>query len=205
MSEFHSGSPAVAVTTEQLWAWADHPVNGRTMVECAMEVTWLRKCDARIVFMHGGSEVLGLEEYNDFYGFATCIPQAIEYAQKIAINFLVDRASTASVDVHLLVTHQPVLPGTGDEAQRMREKHAVDPKWKLVWKEFPRDKFRRRAVSEFSKPGTTQWIYPEILDSVIADKVIWTTKMSREEGDAQAIMLAMCKEFAPDAVKAAAS
>lgn len=182
MSEFHSAALIASVTTEQLWAMSEHPVSGRAMVQCPVEVTWLRSCEATLLFMHGGKQVAEFGTYTDYYGFLTCLQDLQARALATAEKFSVTPQSTACIAIRLIVQDSPVLPATSGPSEFGWR--APIPPTRQRWAEFPVSKFRRRVADvdqDDEGPGGKEvgtahgWLYPALEPKPVYNEIIWTT------------------------------
>lgn len=170
MSEFYSAAPVAGKSMESLWVQLNHPILGSRAEEASTEVTWLRRGEVDVVFVHGGEVVSKFATYNDFYGFLQCL-RSVEDALVHAQRYGVDASSTAEIQLRLSIADQPVLPATSREAIEHNRKADGDPKLKRAWRYFPED-LRQRVPD----PNWT-WRYPALAPKEVASNlVVWSTK-----------------------------
>lgn len=184
-TEFSSPAPVASVRTEHLWALLEHPLKGRSMVECPVEVTWLREVQCVIAFCHGGLQVHELERYGDASAFGQCVQVALPRALKFCEKFAVNAQSSASIELHLKVCDAPALAPQGECAEQRAPAGPM-----ARWTVFPQDKFRVRAPMSFDADLETEqerkeeerkgrspiWRYPTLGTRFVASPTVWTSK-----------------------------
>lgn len=106
----------VATTQESLWAESSHPLEGRRMVECKLEVCWLRAWTVEVAMTHGGNEVTAFDRFNDFYGFGASLEAGMERALELCGHFGIGTSSSAVMEVRLKVCDQPAIRSTSPRA-----------------------------------------------------------------------------------------
>lgn len=170
----------VATTQESLWAESSHPLEGRRMVECKLEVCWLRACTVEVAMTHGGNEVTAFDRFNDFYGFGASLEAGMERALELCGHFGIGRSSSAVMEVRLKVCDQPAIRSTSPRALEAAARAGPEPGGhKQWWGEFPFDKFRTRTLDPSSRPdlpADAAWRYPQLEQKLIADRLAWSSK-----------------------------
>ncbi len=170
----------VATTQESLWAESSHPTEGRRMVECKLEVCWLRACTVEIAMTHGGNEVTSFNRFNDFHGFGTSLDAGMERALELCGHFGVGTSSSAVMEVRLKVCDQPAIRSTSGRALEAVARARAEPgRHKQWWGEFPFDKFRTRTLDPASLPGLpadAAWRYPQLEQKLVVDRLAWSSK-----------------------------
>lgn len=192
MHEFTSHAPIVRSTVETLWARAQIPTGSKNMQPYEVAVTWIRRSQSRVVFMHGGHTVQQMGTYVDSAGPLTCLQSAVERARREAHRFGVGPDSSASIDVITTITDWPVLAATSYEGMRAKGSYRV-------WRSLPNSFCLRVPNPDAHKPGHGgAWIWPPFVDSIqpITELLTWTTKASSTDQE-QVSLQALSAAFFP--------
>lgn len=103
--------PIVDHRITQIGRMADVSGTGRRgPVYFEQDIFWLRHCEARISFVHGGKTLLNDATYSDVRNdFLGCIRNAIQKCHVLAESFSVTNSSSLSIVMSAMVLDEPCL------------------------------------------------------------------------------------------------
>lgn len=93
------------------------------------EIFWLRHCEARISFRHGGETVMEGTKYSDVREFLGCISSAIQKSHILAERFSVTASSSLSIEVAVDIIDEPHIFNDGGTG--LIKQYGRDPRFFL--------------------------------------------------------------------------